>query len=82
MPPDTQCISIYKLGLYPLDWLWRPPRAAVLLIAHRRKFRKWLLALISLRETKPRELLARKPRFRQRRGRCHILGREGEEQLA
>ena len=42
-------ISIHKLGLYPLDWLWRPPRAAELLGAAC----GGLLALISLREIKP-----------------------------
>ena len=42
-------ISIHKLGLYPLNWLWRPPRAAELLGAAC----GGLLALISLREIKP-----------------------------
>ena len=42
-------ISIHKLGLYPLNWVWRPPRAAELLGAAC----GGLLALISLREIKP-----------------------------
>jgi hypothetical protein len=42
-------ISIHKLGLHPLNWLWRPPRAAELLGAAC----GGLLALISLREIKP-----------------------------
>jgi hypothetical protein len=42
-------ISIHKLGLYPLDWLWRPPQAAELLGAAC----GGLLALISRREIKP-----------------------------
>jgi hypothetical protein len=42
-------ISIHKLGLSELNWLWRPPQAAELLGAAC----GGLLALISLREIKP-----------------------------
>jgi hypothetical protein len=42
-------ISIHKLGLYPLNWLWRPPRAAELLGAAC----GGLLVLISRSEIKP-----------------------------